>query len=70
MPKLTADGHMIIMNMKHCMIFGSFCWHAKDFAMSPEVDANAGETEPGSYMMAYDVLMNVPMFLRCFSMFL
>ena len=38
--KLTANGHM---NMKHAMIFGSFFLHAKDFAMSPEVDADAGE---------------------------
>ena len=25
------------------------CWHAKDFAMSPEVDSDAGETQLGSY---------------------
>ena len=24
-------------------------WHAKDCPMSPEVDADAGETQPGSY---------------------
>ena len=24
-----------------------FLWHAKDFAMSPEGDPDAGETEPG-----------------------
>ena len=23
-------------------------WHGKDFAMSPEVDPDAGETQPGS----------------------
>ena len=25
----------------------AICWHAKDFAMSPEVDPDAGETQPG-----------------------
>ena len=24
-------------------------WHAKDFAKTPEADADAGETQPGSY---------------------
>ena len=39
---------------------------AKDFTNTPEVDAHPGETQPGFiHMMAYDALMNGPMFLRC-----
>ena len=38
------------------------CWHAKDFLMYPEVDAEVGETEAGVHTMDYDALMNVLMF--------
>ena len=38
-------------------------WHAKDFLMSPEVDAEEGETQAGFHTMDYDALTNVQMFL-------
>ena len=65
-PKLIPNGYM---NVPLAAPSGIF-WHAKDFAMSPEVDPDAGGRQLGSYnglrctqessdvfMMFYDVLM-------------
>ena len=46
-----------------------FLWHAIDFAMSPEVDAGAEETQPGSYD-GLQCAHECPDILRCFMMFL
>ena len=43
---LIPDGHM---NMSLWELLREIFWHAKDLVMSPEVDPNAGETQPRSY---------------------
>ena len=45
------------------MVFGEIFWTAKDFSKTPEVDADAGETQPGFKMTAYDAFTKALMFL-------